>query len=66
MFSDFTKFAAASYALAAECDCEAGCPRCLHSTACPQHNKALHDDHRRHPLLYCLPLIFLNRARTCR
>ncbi|WP_334876023.1 Zn-binding domain-containing protein [Nostoc sp.] len=44
IFSDFTKFAAASYALAAECDCEAGCPRCLHSTACPQHNQPLHKD----------------------
>jgi DEAD/DEAH box helicase domain-containing protein len=44
IFSDFTKFAAASYALAAECDCEAGCPRCLHSTACPQHNEPLHKD----------------------
>ncbi|MBD0386623.1 MAG: DEAD/DEAH box helicase [Nostoc sp. C3-bin3] len=44
IFSDFKKFAAASYALAAECDCKAGCPRCLHSTACPQHNQPLHKD----------------------
>ncbi|WP_327194440.1 MULTISPECIES: hypothetical protein [Nostocaceae] len=39
-----TNFAAKAYALAAECDCEAGCPRCLHSTGCPQHNEALHKD----------------------
>jgi DEAD/DEAH box helicase domain-containing protein len=44
IFSDLTNFAAKAYALAAECDCEAGCPRCLHSTGCPQHNEALHKD----------------------
>jgi ATP-dependent helicase YprA (DUF1998 family) len=44
VFSDFPKFAAASYALAAECDCETGCPRCLHSTACPQQNEPLLKD----------------------
>ncbi len=44
IFYDLPKFAAASIALAAECDCEAGCPRCLHSTRCPQHNEALHKD----------------------
>jgi len=42
IFSDLTNFAASAYILAAECDCEAGCPRCLHSTGCPQHNEALH------------------------
>ncbi|MCC5670527.1 DUF1998 domain-containing protein [Nostoc sp. CHAB 5784] len=42
IFSDLHNFAAKAYALAAECDCEAGCPRCLHSTGCPQHNEALH------------------------
>ncbi|BAY19882.1 DEAD/DEAH box helicase-like protein (plasmid) [Anabaenopsis circularis NIES-21] len=44
IFSDLTNFAAKAYALAVECDCEAGCPRCLHSTGCPQHNEALHKD----------------------
>lgn len=44
IFSDLPNFAAKAYALADECDCEAGCPRCLHSTGCPQHNEALHKD----------------------
>jgi len=44
IFSDLVKFAEASYALAAECDCEKGCPRCLHSTACPQQNEPLLKD----------------------
>ena len=44
IFSDLTNFATKAYALAAECDCEAGCPRCLYSTGCPQHNEALHKD----------------------
>ncbi|WP_223270038.1 Zn-binding domain-containing protein [Nostoc sp. 'Peltigera membranacea cyanobiont' 213] len=44
IFSDLPNFADKAYALAAECDCEAGCPRCLHSTGCPQHNEALHKD----------------------
>ncbi|MEH2329318.1 hypothetical protein [Nostoc sp.] len=38
------KHPATAYALVAECDCEAGCPRCLHSTDCPQHNEALNKD----------------------
>jgi DEAD/DEAH box helicase domain-containing protein len=44
IFYDFPKFAARAIALAAECDCEAGCPLCLHSIGCPQHNEALHKD----------------------
>ncbi|MFN6565551.1 MAG: Zn-binding domain-containing protein [Nostoc sp. ChiSLP01] len=35
IFTDFRKFAATAYALASECGCDMGCPRCLHSTACP-------------------------------
>lgn len=42
IFSDLPKFATKAYALAAECDCEAGCPSCLHSSRCSHHNEALH------------------------
>ncbi|MBE8989952.1 hypothetical protein [Nostoc sp. LEGE 12450] len=37
-------FAAAAYALASECGCDMGCPRCLHSTACPGQNEPLFKD----------------------
>nr|WP_322710885.1 hypothetical protein [Nostoc sp. ChiSLP03a]MDZ8212028.1 hypothetical protein [Nostoc sp. ChiSLP03a] len=37
-------FAAAAYALASECGCDMGCPRCLYSTACPQRNEPLLKD----------------------
>ncbi|MEH1840199.1 MAG: hypothetical protein V7L20_15890 [Nostoc sp.] len=39
-----TLISSLSHALAAKCDCKAGCPRCLYSTACPQHNQPLHKD----------------------
>lgn len=44
IFTDFPKFAATTYALASECGCDMGCPRCLHSTACPQENEPLLKD----------------------
>ncbi|GAA6620394.1 DEAD/DEAH box helicase [Scytonema sp. NUACC26] len=44
IFHQLPKFAAKAYALAAECGCESGCPRCLHSSSCPQHNVGLHKD----------------------
>jgi DEAD/DEAH box helicase domain-containing protein len=44
IFTDFPKFAVASYTLTAECDCETGCPRWLHSTAYPQQNEPLLKD----------------------
>jgi DEAD/DEAH box helicase domain-containing protein len=44
IFHDLPRFAAKGYALANACDCEAGCPRCLHSAGCPQHNSGLHKD----------------------
>jgi DEAD/DEAH box helicase domain-containing protein len=42
IFSDLPKFATKAYTLADQCNCEAGCPRCLHSCGCPQHNAGLH------------------------
>ncbi|MBW4458310.1 MAG: DUF1998 domain-containing protein [Nostoc indistinguendum CM1-VF10] len=44
IFTDFPKFAAAAYTLASECGCDMGCPRCLHSTACPGQNEPLLKD----------------------
>lgn len=44
IFSDLPKFAAKAYSLASDCNCDSGCPRCLHYTGCPQHNNALHKD----------------------
>lgn len=44
IFDDLVKFASKAYALAAECNCEAGCPRCLHTSGCPQHNLGLYKD----------------------
>ncbi len=44
IFKELPRFAAKAYALAVECDCEGGCPRCLHSPGCPQNNLGLHKD----------------------
>nr|WP_248277511.1 DEAD/DEAH box helicase [Brasilonema sp. UFV-L1] len=44
IFHELPRFAAKAYALAAECDCEAGCPRCLHICGCSQQNMGLHKD----------------------
>ena len=44
IFHQLPRFAAKAYALAVECDCEGGCPRCLHSPGCPQNNSGLHKD----------------------
>ncbi|BDA73396.1 DEAD/DEAH box helicase-like [Calothrix sp. PCC 7716] len=54
IFHDLSKFAAKAYALASGCDCETGCPRCLHSSGCPQHNEPLNKDLG----LYLLDAIF--------
>ena len=44
IFHQLSRFAAKAYALAIECDCQGGCPRCLHSPGCPQKNLGLHKD----------------------
>ena len=44
IFNQLPRFAAKAYALAVECDCQGGCPRCLHSPGCPQNNLGLHKD----------------------
>ncbi len=44
LFDDLPKFATASSALAGECNCETGCPRCLHSIGCLSQNAGLHKD----------------------
>lgn len=44
IFNQLSRFASKAFALAMECDCEGGCPRCLHSPGCPQKNLALHKD----------------------
>jgi DEAD/DEAH box helicase domain-containing protein len=44
IFHELSRFAIKAHALAAECNCEAGCPRCLHSNSCPHHNSGLNKD----------------------
>jgi DEAD/DEAH box helicase domain-containing protein len=44
IFHDLSKFAAKAHALASGCNCETGCPRCLHASGCPQHNEPLNKD----------------------
>ncbi|MCL2927668.1 MAG: hypothetical protein MGG37_06540 [Trichodesmium sp. MAG_R01] len=38
------KFVHKAIALAKNCDCEYGCPRCLTHHRCPQKNKGLYKD----------------------
>ena len=44
IFHELSRFATKGYALASECNCEVGCPKCLHSSSCPQHNSGLNKD----------------------
>ncbi|MGB5634360.1 MAG: DUF1998 domain-containing protein, partial [Waterburya sp.] len=37
----FTKLVQRGIALAKQCDCTNGCPRCLHHTNCPDRNRGL-------------------------
>lgn len=41
IFHQFSKFSQRAYSLALTCDCEAGCPKCLHQHGCPQTNTGL-------------------------
>ncbi|AFZ22044.1 DEAD/DEAH box helicase [Allocoleopsis franciscana] len=41
IFHQFSKFSQKAYTLAIACDCEAGCPKCLHQHGCPQTNTGL-------------------------
>jgi DEAD/DEAH box helicase domain-containing protein len=44
IFQKLDTFAAKAKALATDCDCESGCPRCLTQHGCPQQNIGLHKD----------------------
>lgn len=44
IFNQLLKFADKAIALAKNCDCEHGCPRCLTHHCCPQQNRGLYKD----------------------
>ncbi|NES08258.1 MAG: DUF1998 domain-containing protein, partial [Okeania sp. SIO2F4] len=44
IFNQLLKFAQKAIALAKNCDCEYGCPRCLTQHRCPQQNRGLYKD----------------------
>ncbi|MGB3507976.1 MAG: DEAD/DEAH box helicase [Microcoleaceae cyanobacterium] len=44
IFNQLLKFAQKATALAKNCDCESGCPRCLIHHSCPQQNQGLSKD----------------------
>ena len=63
IFNQLSRFAAKAFALAMECDCEGGCPRCLHSPGCPQKNLALHKDWTLDKKVYSLVILANKSAR---
>jgi len=44
IFQHFPRLAAKAKSLAAACDCQFGCPRCLTQSECPQQNEGLHKE----------------------
>ncbi|MBO1352311.1 MAG: DEAD/DEAH box helicase [Hormoscilla sp. GUM202] len=44
IFQHFSRLAAKAMSLAAACDCQFGCPRCLTQSGCPQQNEGLHKE----------------------
>jgi len=44
IFQHFPRLAAKAMSLAAACDCQFGCPRCLTQSRCPQQNEGLHKE----------------------